>query len=140
MKTVQYCRYSSEKQNEQSVEGQLRECKDFAKKNGMTVLSSYIDRTFSAKSDKRPQFQQIIKDSAKRYADGEMVTDITAYLNERGIKSGIRGIDTSNKEQRQRLIDTWLCDLCAIRKGIVMKTNDRNSLHYKRICRQHRIF
>lgn len=31
----------------------------------MTVLSSYIDRAFSAKSDKRPQFQQMIKDSAK---------------------------------------------------------------------------
>ena len=34
-------------------------------KNGITILTSYIDRAFSAKTDNRPEFQRMIKDSAK---------------------------------------------------------------------------
>jgi len=41
MTTVLYCRYSSDSQTENSVEGQIRECKEFAEKNGITILSSY---------------------------------------------------------------------------------------------------
>lgn len=43
-KAVLYLRYSSESQTENSIEGQRRECMEFAKKNGMAVLSEYIDR------------------------------------------------------------------------------------------------
>lgn len=46
------------------LRGQLRECKEYAEKNGMTVLNTYIDRALSAKTDNRPEFQQMIKDSA----------------------------------------------------------------------------
>jgi Site-specific recombinases, DNA invertase Pin homologs len=44
MKTVIYARYSSERQNEQSIEGQLRECYAYAKAHGLTVVREYIDR------------------------------------------------------------------------------------------------
>ncbi len=37
----------------------------FAKKNGISVVGEYIDRAFSAKTDRRPDFQRMIKDSAK---------------------------------------------------------------------------
>ena len=50
MKAVIYARYSSDNQREESIEGQLRECTDFAEKNGMTILSTYIDRALSAKN------------------------------------------------------------------------------------------
>ena len=63
---VIYARYSSENQREESIEGQLRECYDFAKKNGISVIGEYIDRAFSAKTDRRPDFQRMIKDSGKR--------------------------------------------------------------------------
>lgn len=66
MKTaVIYARYSSSHQREESIEGQLRECMDFAEKNEYKVIGSYIDRALSAKTDARPQFQQMILDSAK---------------------------------------------------------------------------
>ena len=62
---VIYARYSSENQREESIEGQLRENYAYAKKNGITVIGEYIDRAFSAKTDRRPDFQRMIKDSAK---------------------------------------------------------------------------
>lgn len=63
MNTVIYARYSSDNQREESIEGQLRECKEYADRNGMTVIGTYIDRALSAKTDNRPQFQKMIKDS-----------------------------------------------------------------------------
>ena len=63
---VIYARYSSENQREESIEGQLRECYEFARKNDISVVGEYIDRAFSAKTDRRPDFQRMIKDSTKR--------------------------------------------------------------------------
>ena len=44
MKAVIYARYSSDNQREESIDGQLRECMEFAKYNEMTVVNTYIDR------------------------------------------------------------------------------------------------
>ena len=57
MKAVIYARYSSDNQREEeSIEGQLRECMEFAERTGVTVIESYIDRALSAKTDNRPSF------------------------------------------------------------------------------------
>ena len=69
MKAVIYARYSSDNQTENSIEGQLRECNEFAAKNGITVLKNYIDRAYSAKTDNRPDFQKMIEDSHKKLFD-----------------------------------------------------------------------
>ena len=45
MKAVIYARYSSDNQREESIEGQIRECNEYAERNGITVLCSYIDRS-----------------------------------------------------------------------------------------------
>lgn len=66
MTGVIYARYSSDSQREESIDGQIRECKAFAEKQGITILDMYIDRALSAKTDNRPQFQKMIKDSAKQ--------------------------------------------------------------------------
>ena len=65
MKAVIYARYSSDNQREESIEGQIRKCTAYAEKNGITVLKHYIDRAYSAKTDDRPEFQHMIKDSEK---------------------------------------------------------------------------
>ena len=65
MNAVIYARYSSHSQREESIEGQLRECREYADRNGMTVVGSYIDRALSAQTDDRPEFQRMIKDSVK---------------------------------------------------------------------------
>ena len=67
MKTgVIYCRYSSDSQTEQSIEGQLRVCNEYAKSNDIVILDTYIDRAMTGTNDNRPDFQRMIKDSAKR--------------------------------------------------------------------------
>ena len=48
MKAVIYARYSSDSQREESIEGQLRECLEYAEKNGTTVIANYIDRAMTA--------------------------------------------------------------------------------------------
>ena len=45
---VIYARYSSDNQREESIEGQLRECRAYAKRNDMKIIGSYIDRALSA--------------------------------------------------------------------------------------------
>lgn len=68
MKGVIYARYSSDNQREGSIEGQLRECKAFAEKNDIQIVETYIDRGFSVRTERRPDFQRMIKDSAgKKY-------------------------------------------------------------------------
>lgn len=44
MKAVIYARYSSDSQREESIEDQLRECQEYAERNDITILCSYIDR------------------------------------------------------------------------------------------------
>ncbi len=57
MNAVIYARYSSDSQREESIEGQLRECREYAERNDMTVVGTYIDRALSAKTADRPEFQ-----------------------------------------------------------------------------------
>ena len=64
MKTaVIYARYSSDSQTEQSIDGQLRVCEEYAKKNNILIVQTYIDRAMTGTNDKRPDFQQMLKDS-----------------------------------------------------------------------------
>jgi DNA invertase Pin-like site-specific DNA recombinase len=54
MNAVIYARYSSDSQTESSIEGQIRECREYAERHNMKVITAYIDRALSAKSDNRP--------------------------------------------------------------------------------------
>lgn len=64
-KAVIYARYSSHNQREESIEGQIRECQDFAARNDMTIVGEYIDRAISGKTDNRADFQRMIRDSER---------------------------------------------------------------------------
>lgn len=62
-----YMRYSSDRQTEQSIEGQLRELIAYCKHHSYRVAAIYVDRAISAHAsmDKRPAFQQMLADSAR---------------------------------------------------------------------------
>ena len=83
MTAVIYARYSSDNQREESIEGQIRECTAYAEKNGITVIKHYIDRAFSAKTDNRPEFQQMIKDSGKKLFDVVLVWKFDRFVRNR---------------------------------------------------------
>ena len=73
MKAVIYARYSSDNQREESIEGQIRDCMSYAEYNDIQIVGNYIDRALSAKTDNRPNFQKMIKDSAKQMFDAIIV-------------------------------------------------------------------
>ena len=83
MTGVIYARYSSDNQREESIEGQIRECKAFAERNGIDIIGSYIDRAFSAKTDNRPDFQRMIKDSASKTFDVVLVWKLDRFSRNR---------------------------------------------------------
>ena len=62
---VIYARYSSERQNDQSIEGQLRICNQYAKDNDINIVDTYIDKAMTGTNDQREAFQQMLADSAK---------------------------------------------------------------------------
>lgn len=80
---VIYARYSSDNQREESIEGQLRECKAFAEKNDIQIVGTYIDRAFSARTDNRPDFQRMIKDSASKKFELIIVWKLDRFARDR---------------------------------------------------------
>ena len=83
MKAVIYARYSSHMQDEQSIEGQMHICTDFAEREGLTVVGSYIDRALTGKTDSRPEFQKMIRDSAKEGFDVVIVYKLDRFARNR---------------------------------------------------------
>ncbi len=82
-RAVIYARFSCEKQTEQSIEGQIRVCNEFAERNGYTIVHHYIDRATSGKTDHRKEFQDMIKDSAKGGFDFVLVYKLDRFARNR---------------------------------------------------------
>lgn len=62
-KAVIYARYSSHSQRDESIEGQLRECHEYAIRNDYIILEEYCDKALTGKTDNRVGFQKMIKDA-----------------------------------------------------------------------------
>ena len=84
MKTaVIYARYSSDAQSEQSIEGQIRVCQDYAKSHDIVILDTYIDRAMTGTNDNRPDFRRMIKDSAKRQFEIVLVYKLDRFSRDK---------------------------------------------------------
>lgn len=83
MNVVIYARFSSHSQTEQSIEGQLKVCYDYAAQHSYTVIAEYIDRAISGKTDDRPQFQQMIDDSSRHLFEGVLVYQLDRFARNR---------------------------------------------------------
>lgn len=63
-RAVIYARYSAGSgQTDQSIEGQVRECKAYIKKNSLQLAGIYADRHITGRTDRRPEFQRMINDA-----------------------------------------------------------------------------
>lgn len=82
---VLYMRYSSVLQNEQSIEGQERVCREYCNREGYTVVGTYIDRATSASKDieKRTNFLKMIKDAEKDMFDYIIVYKLDRFSRSR---------------------------------------------------------
>ena len=76
---VIYARYSSDRQTEQSIEGQLHVCQDYAKRNDILIVKNYIDRAMTGTNDNREAFQRMLKDSDKKTWDYVLVYKLDRF-------------------------------------------------------------
>lgn len=83
MNIVIYARYSSHNQTEQSIEGQLDTCYQYAKNNGYIVVGEYIDRAQSGTTDNRTEFQRMISDSDKHIFEAVLVYQLDRFARNR---------------------------------------------------------
>lgn len=79
MTAVIYARYSSSSQREASIEEQVRICKQFADRNGYMVAHVYKDSAITGKTDKRPEFQLLLKECTKKPFDAVIVYSIDRF-------------------------------------------------------------
>jgi site-specific DNA recombinase len=73
MKAVAYARFSSENQNENSIIAQLRAIREYAKKNGVSIVREYIDEAKSATTDDRPEFLRMIAEITSGIVEVDLV-------------------------------------------------------------------
>nr|WP_325221067.1 recombinase family protein [uncultured Oscillibacter sp.] len=62
---VIYARYSSHNQRDVSIEQQVENCREFAERNNLLITEVYADRAITGKTDRRPNFQRMMRDAAK---------------------------------------------------------------------------
>ena len=96
---VIYTRYSTVGQNEQSIEGQLRICKEYAEKQGFNVVKTYIDKARSAwkENTRRPDFDKMIAD-----ASSKTFQHIIVYKFDRFVRGRAKSISL-----KKRLMDDY---------------------------------
>lgn len=63
---VLYCRFSSDRQKENSIDFQLRADREYCERKGLKVVGEYIDRALTGTNDNRPEFQRMIRDAKKQ--------------------------------------------------------------------------
>ncbi len=80
-----YVRYSSHNQTEQSIEGQIRVCKEFCDRNHFNIVEIYADRATSASKDitKRTEFLRMIQDSGKNRFEAVVVYKLDRFARSR---------------------------------------------------------
>lgn len=93
---VIYARYSSSNQREESIQGQIRDCSSYAERNGLTIIHEYTDSALTGKTDKRPSFQQMIKDSEKHSFQIVLVWKLDRFARNRYDSAMYRNILKKN--------------------------------------------
>lgn len=89
---VIYARYSSHNQKEESIEQQVDECMAFARENKIEVIRVYSDKAISGKTDKRTQFQRMMRDAEKRE-----FTVVISYKSNRMARNMLQALTYESK-------------------------------------------
>lgn len=78
-----YARFSSDNQREESIDAQARAIQDYATRNNLQIVRTFVDRAKSATSDKRPEFQRMIEASALRTFDVIIVHKLDRFSRDK---------------------------------------------------------
>lgn len=82
MNAVIYARYSSNSQREESIEGQVKVCEEYAKRQGYTIIERYYDRALTGTNIKRPGLIRLLKDSKKKAFQVVIVYSIDRFARD----------------------------------------------------------
>lgn len=80
MKAALYARYSTAGQREASIEDQLRECREFANRQGFKVVDEFHDAAMSGNESNRPGYQRML-DAARKKRFGVIVAHELSRLS-----------------------------------------------------------
>lgn len=83
MNVVIYARFSSHNQTEQSIEGQIKVCKEYADRNNLSIIGIYKDEAKSGTRDDRTDFQRMIKDSEEKNFQGVLVYQLDRFARDK---------------------------------------------------------
>ena len=89
---VIYARYSSHNQKEESIEQQVEECMAFAAQNKIKIVQIYADKALSGRTDKRPQFQRMMRDAEKK-----QFTVVIAYKSNRIARNMLQALSYEDR-------------------------------------------
>ena len=103
MRVACYARYSTSMQREESISAQMRAMKAYCDDNGWIIVKKYVDEAYSATTDKRPQFQQMISDSCNKEFDVVLVHKLDRFARNR--------YDSSLYKQKLRKNGVRLCSV-----------------------------
>ena len=77
-----YARFSSEQQREESLDAQLRACREYCARNNIQILKEYPEEAKSGTTDKRPKFQEMFSD-LRRGVDYIVVHKLDRFSRDR---------------------------------------------------------
>ena len=87
-----YARYSSHAQNDASIEQQIAECEAYAEQNHLKVVATFADRAMSGRSDRRPEFQRLMRAAEKKSFDV-----VLAYKSNRIARNMLHALSYEDK-------------------------------------------
>lgn len=83
IRAAAYPRYSSDNQREESITAQMRAIEEYCRQKGYVLVGVYPDEEKTATTDRRPEFQRMITDSAKKLFDVVVVHKIDRFARNR---------------------------------------------------------
>jgi site-specific DNA recombinase len=83
MRGAAYARYSTDMQDADSIEAQLRDIEKFALQNGITIVKKYVDEAYTGKTANRPEFLQMVEDSKRNHFDCIIVHKVDRFARDK---------------------------------------------------------
>ena len=114
MKATAYCRYSTDKQRETSIEDQRRNCERFAEREGWQITTLYADKGMSGTRSDRPEYQQMLADAKNRAFDVLLVDDLSRFSR-----------DQVETEQSLRRLEHWGIRVVGVSDGYDSQSKSR---------------
>ena len=104
-RAVIYARYSSHNQREESIDAQLRECRQYAERNGFEIVGEYCDRAVTGRTENRDSLNRMIREAAKGRWNAVLVYKLDRLSRDR---YGFAGVRCSTRSFQQLLLTIYV--------------------------------